>query len=173
MAEADYPPGTQARYKASLHELGNLKQDMPGDPAWKGYARIVSIWVAALDAGALPKRAQLSFRGFSGWHSRMIMSAMEENGDLQFRLVGEDVAQMFGNDVKAGMRFSDLPYFTFEDYADYFRAIRADGVFGRYSGVVPFKGREHKAFDVLDLPARNEAGDVAYLYSFFRPKAAR
>ncbi|WP_417449423.1 hypothetical protein [Kordiimonas sp.] len=109
----------------------------------------------------------MRFEDFAGWHSRMILAELPQDGNLRFRVIGENAMGMFGVRIRKGSRFSDLPDITFSDYADYFKAIQAGATYGRHAGMVPFRGSQQSRFEVLDLPAADEEGNVAFLYSFF------
>ncbi len=154
-------------YLAKTYALKELPSNHASDKALTHFAQIIRLWGREIERGGIPRRVDLSFQGFVGWHARMIISRLPACGDLEFRIIGHDIDEMFGRTLKIGDRFSSLPHVAFEDYADYFKAIRAGGTYGRYSGIIPFEGRAHRTFDVLDLPAADEEGKLAFLYSFF------
>lgn len=154
-------------YRAQTYDLKSLPSGGAADRVLAKYSQIIKLWQPALQQGLIPRRVDLSFQGFVGWHARMIISVLPDSGDLEFRTIGNDIAEIFGHNVRAGDRFSSLPYVAFDDYAAYFKAIKAGETYGRYSGIIPFEGRAHRTFDVLDLPAADEEGNLAFLYSFF------
>lgn len=154
-------------YLAKTYELRKLTSNGATDNGLAQFSQIVKLWETALEQGNIPRRVDLSFQGFVGWHARMIISRLPVCGDLEFRIIGNDIADMFGHTLQTGDRFSSLPHVAFEDYAEYFKAIKSGGTYGRYSGIIPFEGRAHRTFDVLDLPAADEEGNLAFLYSFF------
>lgn len=153
----------QDDYQARAHGLADLETNGAVDAALCRFESVTPLWAG----GVIPPRKALKFQHFVGWHARMVVSDLLENGDLRFRIIGDRVMDMFGRRLKPGDLFSGLPHVTFDDYADYFKAIRAGGAYGRYSGVIPFEGQDHRSFEVLDLPAANEEGQPAFLFSFF------
>ena len=154
---------SQDDYQARTFALPDLVANKAEDRALFRFESILALWAN----GVMPRKRDLKFQDFVGWHARMVVSDLPECGDLHFRIVGDRVMDMFGHRFGYGDRFSSLPHVTFGDYADYFRAIRAGGVYGRYSGVVPFEGRDHQSFETRDLPAADEEGRPAFLFSFF------
>jgi hypothetical protein len=153
----------QDDYQARTFALADLAANARGDAALTRFSAISQHW----GAGITPHKKALKFQHFVGWHARMVVSDLPECGDLRFRIIGDRVMDMFGHRFGPGHRFSDLPHVTFDDYAEYFKAIRAGGAYGRYSGVIPFAGQDHQSFEVLDLPAADEEGQTAFLFSFF------
>jgi hypothetical protein len=153
----------QDDYQARTFALTDLETNAGSDAALTRFVAIFQHW----SAGITPRKTALKFQHFVGWHARMVVSDLPESGDLRFRIIGDRVMDMFGHRFGPGDRFSELPHVTFDDYADYFKAIRAGGAYGRYSGVIPFAGQDHRSFEVLDLPAANEEGQTAFLFSFF------
>lgn len=153
----------QDDYQARAFALADLAANAAHDKALDRFSTIMQHW----GDGVTPRKRALKFQHFVGWHARMVVSDLPECGDLRFRIIGDRVMDMFGHRFGPGDRFSGLPHVTFDDYADYFRAIRAGGAYGRYSGVIPFEGQDHRSFEVLDLPATDEEGQTAFLFSFF------
>ena len=159
----------QDDYQARVYVLSDLEANGAVDAALSRFESVMRLWAD----GLTPYKKALKFQHFVGWHARMVVSDLLENGDLRFRIIGDRVMDMFGRRLTVGTLFSDLPHVTFDDYADYFRAIRAGGAYGRHSGVIPFEGQDHRSFEVLDLPAVNEEGQPAFLFSFFLLARAR
>ncbi|WP_286829615.1 MULTISPECIES: hypothetical protein [Kordiimonas] len=144
------------------------------DPFLKPFAKVTRLWQRS--DGYLPLKSDISFRDFGGWHDRMIISDLREDGNIRFRLVGTTAEAIFGNLIKAGGSFADLPNTLFPHYASYFARIADGGTFGECIGLVPFEGREFLPLRVLDLPVLETPTDGAnggarrptLLYSFFR-----
>ncbi len=136
------------------------------DPFLQPFAKVIALWQRSADH--MPLKSDISFRDFAGWHDRMIISDLREDGNIRFRLVGTTAEAIFGGLIKADGSFADLPNTLFPDYASYFRDIAGGGKFGECIGLVPFEGREFLPLRVLDLPVCEEAGRPSLLYSFFR-----
>ncbi len=145
-----------------LEQLDNVA----ADPFLQPYAKVIALWQRS--AGHMPRKGDIAFRDFSGWHDRMIISDLCEDGNIHFRLVGTTAETIFGGLIKADGSFADLPNTLFPDYASYFRDIAGGGKFGECIGLVPFEGREFLPLRVLDLPVSDGADRPSFLYSFFR-----
>lgn len=156
-----------ASFRAQARPLAEL-DDFEANPFLAPYHAPIRRWLRA--DGRVPKRRDLGFRDFGGWHDSMIVSEILEDGDLKFRLVGQRAADIFDGLIRAGGRFSAVPGIVFSDFHGHFGAIRAGGVYGRVEGIVPFEGREHAALHVLDLPVKDSEGCITFLYSFFRQR---
>ncbi|WP_262692315.1 PAS domain-containing protein [Kordiimonas aestuarii] len=166
-------PGPRSRslrqddYRAKTNVLATISENQAEDVFLRSFSTLFPTWQDKTGRGIVPKRSALRFQDFVGWHARMVLADLPEDGNLRFRIAGDRVMDMFGHRIRPGDSFSSLPSVTFDDYAEYFKAIRAGDVYGRYSGMIPFEGRNLGNFEVLDLPAADEEGNVAFLFSFF------
>ncbi|NVJ98194.1 MAG: hypothetical protein HWE25_08580 [Alphaproteobacteria bacterium] len=153
-------PSFQAENRA-LQTLSHACED----DFLRPYAPIASLWSSF--PGKMPIRQSIGFRALKGWHDRLIISDLAPDGNISFRLVGNEAGHIFGGLVQPGGRFADLPNTLFNQFPRYFSAIATGGCYGACTGVVPFQSREFLPIRVLDLPALDQKGNIAFLFSFF------
>lgn len=150
-------------FTAETFSLASL--DDHEDPFLAPFLKVTRWWRSISDD--IPSRQDIGFQELRGWHDRLIVSDLPKDGNIGFRIVGYTAQEIFGGLIRTGGHFADLPNTLFPEFRTYFRTIREGGRYGRCTGVVPFENRHFLPIRVLDLPARNSDGDIAFLYSFF------
>lgn len=135
----------------------------------EGFEEITRLYQSKLQGGLPPYRADFHFQELGGWHSRfnlMYFEGAPEDGVI--RILGEEYRQMFSGVLWQGMTLSQVNHPKLKNLGSYCGKLLHTPCIGRFVGFLPHNGREHIAADILDFPARDDAGNVTYLLSFIR-----
>lgn len=134
------------------------------DPAcFGGLAPVVSLWQGKSRGGELPRWRDFAMEDFVGWHRDLALSDLGPEGDPRFRIFGSGMAEVMGGDL-TGRRLSEgFPAAGPDGVLDHFAAIRRERLIGLLTGNVAKAGHEHRCFKVVELPLRNEDGEVSQL----------
>lgn len=117
-----------------------------------------------------PFKADFLFQDLTGWHSFFNLMHFEgapEQGVI--KILGEDYRRLFSGVLWQGMTLAEVDHPRLVNLSGYCARLLRTPCIGRFVGFLPHNGREHVAADILDLPARDEHGNVTYLLSFIRP----
>lgn len=136
----------------------------------EGFEGIVDLYRSkSTDPRIPPFKADFHFQELAGWHAffnLMHFPGAPEDGEI--RILGEEYRRLFSGVLWQGMRLSEVDHPKLVNLSSYCARLIRTPCIGRFVGFLPHNGREHIAADILDLPARDEHGNVTYLLSFIR-----
>ncbi|TNE63476.1 MAG: hypothetical protein EP335_09380 [Alphaproteobacteria bacterium] len=144
--------------------LFDLQAGLPDLPPFTG---MLDLYERKRGQNAVMKRSELDFRDLRGWHGLFALYEFDAALDGGYcRLMGEEYRGFFGDAMKQGMRFMDVEDTVRADLLHYLRGLLRAPAAGYFTGHMSYRGREHVAVSVLDLPAADAEGRVRYLLSF-------
>lgn len=134
------------------------------------FAPLVRLWQGRCRDGALPRWQDFTMEDFVGWHRNLALSDFPA-GALQprFRLFGSRLADWMGMDL-TGRHLSDaVPSAESDGILHHLARVRDEGAIGLVTGNVGLPGLEHRDLHVLELPLRDERGQVVQLFHGIPP----
>lgn len=126
-------------------------------------------WTGICRGDNIPYKHDIEFHDLRGWHSDILLSKLIDNNlDVEYRIIGENVKIIFGDDIKQGSFTSHIKNIPKETRLEDLRIMSSGRFISHFNSCVPIEGQQYIEVETLRLPFSDKDGKCSHFVTFFR-----
>lgn len=139
-------------------------------PEKEEFKSIFGWWLKLRKSRQYPSISEVDFKDLKGWHSYLVLTKVRKDlQDLEFRIIGEGAYGLFGNEIKPGLRCSELTTNDEKLRQEHLDMILHEKPIHYFEGPMQQAERQHIHVKSLGLPFSDEKGRLSHFLTFYSP----
>lgn len=126
-------------------------------------------WKSICKGHNIPYKQDIHFNELLGWHSDILLSKLIDNDqDVEYSIIGENVKRIFGENVKPGSYTSDIKNISKETRLKDLSIMSSGKIISHFKNHVPIEGQKYIEVETIRFPFSDQDGKCSHFVTFFK-----
>ncbi len=147
----------------------NIEDDYEEVLKLKNFHEQCAWWRLLCKGRDIPYKDDIQFKDLLGWHADLMLSELADNDqDIKYIIIGENVKKILGPTIKQGSYTSDLKFITKEMRLENLRQISSGKTISFFKDDLPIEDREYIKVEALLFPFSDKNGKCSHFITFYK-----